>query len=53
MPKPSAGCTGKGLTILLAERSIELAPVDSDFAALLRGGRSVLSSTAADLVLSR
>ena len=44
-----AGCTGKGLTILLAEQSIELALEVSDFATVLQVGKSVLSGTAASL----
>jgi branched-chain amino acid transport system ATP-binding protein len=39
----------QGLTILLAEQSIELALEVADFATVLRVGRSVLSGTAADL----
>jgi len=38
-----------GLTILLAEQSIELALEVSDFATVLQVGKSVLSGTAADL----
>jgi branched-chain amino acid transport system ATP-binding protein len=38
-----------GLTILLAEQSIELALEVADFATVLQVGRSVLSGTAADL----
>ena len=38
-----------GLTILLAEQSIELALEVSDFATVLQVGRSVLSGRAADL----
>ena len=45
----SAGCTGEGLTILLAEQSIELALEVSDFATVLQVGKSVLSGTAAAL----
>jgi branched-chain amino acid transport system ATP-binding protein len=40
---------GEGLTILLAEQSIELALEVSDFATVLQVGRSVLSGTAASL----
>ena len=39
----------EGLTILLAEQSIELALEVSDFATVLQVGKSVLSGTAADL----
>jgi len=39
----------EGLTILLAEQSIELALEVADFATVLQVGRSVLSGTAADL----
>src|ERR1700738_4644209 len=39
----------EGLTILLAEQSIELALEVSDFAAVLQVGKSVLSGTAAAL----
>jgi branched-chain amino acid transport system ATP-binding protein len=39
----------QGLTILLAEQSIELALEVADFATVLRVGRSVLSGTAANL----
>jgi branched-chain amino acid transport system ATP-binding protein len=39
----------QGLTILLAEQSIELALEVADFATVLQVGRSVLSGTAADL----
>ena len=39
----------QGLTILLAEQSIELALEVSDFATVLQVGRSVLSGAAADL----
>jgi branched-chain amino acid transport system ATP-binding protein len=39
----------EGLTILLAEQSIELALEVSDFATVLQVGRSVLSGAAADL----
>ncbi|HXO70221.1 MAG TPA: ATP-binding cassette domain-containing protein, partial [Bradyrhizobium sp.] len=39
----------QGLTILLAEQSIELALEVSDFATVLQVGKSVLSGTAADL----
>jgi branched-chain amino acid transport system ATP-binding protein len=39
----------EGLSILLAEQSIELALEVSDFATVLQVGRSVLSGTAADL----
>jgi branched-chain amino acid transport system ATP-binding protein len=38
-----------GLTILLAEQSIELALEVSDFATVLQVGKSVLSGAAADL----
>jgi branched-chain amino acid transport system ATP-binding protein len=38
-----------GLTILLAEQSVELALEVADFATVLQVGRSVLSGTAADL----
>jgi len=40
---------GEGLTILLAEQSIELALEVSDFATVLQVGRSVLSGTSAAL----
>jgi branched-chain amino acid transport system ATP-binding protein len=40
---------GQGLTILLAEQSIELALEVADFATVLQVGRSVLSGAAADL----
>ena len=40
---------GQGLTILLAEQSIELALEVADFAIVLQVGRSVLSGAAADL----
>jgi branched-chain amino acid transport system ATP-binding protein len=40
---------GQGLTILLAEQSIELALEVADFATVLQVGRSVLSGTAAEL----
>ena len=40
---------GEGLTILLAEQSIELALEVSDFATVLQVGKSVLSGTAASL----
>ena len=40
---------GQGLTILLAEQSIELALEVADFATVLQVGRSVLSGGAADL----
>ena len=40
---------GEGLTILLAEQSIELALEVSDFATVLQVGKSVLSGTASDL----
>ena len=39
----------EGLTILLAEQSIELALEVADFATVLQVGKSVLSGTAADL----
>ncbi len=39
----------EGLTILLAEQSIELALEVSDFATVLQVGKSVLSGTAAAL----
>jgi branched-chain amino acid transport system ATP-binding protein len=39
----------EGLTILLAEQSIELALEVADFATVLQVGSSVLSGTAADL----
>jgi len=39
----------EGLTILLAEQSVELALEVADFATVLQVGRSVLSGTAADL----
>ena len=39
----------EGLTILLAEQSIELALEVSDFATVLQVGKSLLSGTAADL----
>ena len=39
----------EGLTILLAEQSIELALEVSDFATVLQVGKSVLSGRAADL----
>ena len=39
----------QGLTILLAEQSIELALEVADFATVLQVGRSVLSGAAADL----
>jgi branched-chain amino acid transport system ATP-binding protein len=39
----------EGLTILLAEQSIELALEVSDFATVLQVGKSVLSDTAAAL----
>ncbi|WP_247318939.1 hypothetical protein [Bradyrhizobium sp. 21] len=39
----------EGLTILLAEQSIELALEVSDFATVLRVGKSVLSGTVAAL----
>ena len=39
----------EGLTILLAEQSIELALEVSDFATVLQVGKSVLSGPAADL----
>jgi branched-chain amino acid transport system ATP-binding protein len=39
----------EGLTILLAEQSIELALEVSDFATVLQVGKSVLSGTATDL----
>jgi branched-chain amino acid transport system ATP-binding protein len=41
----------EGLTILLAEQSIELALEVSDFATVLQVGKSVLSGTAADLAV--
>jgi branched-chain amino acid transport system ATP-binding protein len=40
---------GQGLTILLAEQSIELALEVADFATVLQVGKSVLSGTAAEL----
>jgi branched-chain amino acid transport system ATP-binding protein len=40
---------GQGLTILLAEQSVELALEVADFATVLQVGRSVLSGAAADL----
>jgi branched-chain amino acid transport system ATP-binding protein len=40
---------GQGLTILLAEQSVELALEVADFATVLQVGRSVLSGVAADL----
>ena len=43
----------EGLTILLAEQSIELALEVSDFATVLQVGKSVLSGTAADLATIR
>jgi len=39
----------EGLTILLAEQSVELALEVSDFATVLQVGKSVLSGRAADL----
>jgi len=44
-----ANLNQRGLTILLAEQSIELALEVSDFATVLQVGKSVLSGTAADL----
>jgi branched-chain amino acid transport system ATP-binding protein len=42
---------GEGLTILLAEQSVELALEVSDFATVLQVGRSVLTGTAAALAV--